>query len=479
VRKLLVASQKSGVGKTTTSLNLAAAAATAGARVLLLDADPLSTITGSLDLAEHPRRKSLRQAGFDLPGVLIRDFVPGLDIFSPYEAGRCSDADLDELLRLATSPLCQEGYGCLVVDTPPFLGAKPAQLLSVCDEFVVVMQAEPMAYRTLPAFLELVQRSRGENQQLQMRGILLTLPDGETPGGRWERELRGRFGNRILPHVIPYDEQVGKELQAHRIVSAAAPESPAGVAYHGLVASLGLAAERRANEEVAEAPLLAAAALFTPAVVGAKGPSFGLDLPESPVGEAPPEFEAAQEFRPPEEPAWRAEPPEEPEPRPEEKAPERQAEAERVEPLPGPKSGKFARPVVAPDKAPLPAVSPSANSKAVARAPEQPRETGFSPAAFLWVGLAVAVGVGLRFVKLPDFVLPIVVGVAVTAAVVLALRLFAGGQEKSETTAPARPLPPKSGVKTTALPGAARLTARPDSRPTNRRPSRPPNRREE
>ena len=62
MRKLLVARQKGGVGKTTTSINLAAAAALAGARVLLLDADPLSSISASLNLAEHPQRQSLRTA---------------------------------------------------------------------------------------------------------------------------------------------------------------------------------------------------------------------------------------------------------------------------------------------------------------------------------------------------------------------------------------------------------------------------------
>src|SRR5947209_19499687 len=83
VRKLLVASQKGGVGKTTTSINLAGATAMAGARVLLLDADPLSSISNSLKLSEHPRRQSLRQAGIDLPGVLVADFIPGLDVLSP------------------------------------------------------------------------------------------------------------------------------------------------------------------------------------------------------------------------------------------------------------------------------------------------------------------------------------------------------------------------------------------------------------
>ena len=73
MRKLLVASQKSGVGKTTTSVNLAAAAALAGTRVLLLDADPLSSVAAMLGLHAHANRRTLRQEGLDLPGVLVCD----------------------------------------------------------------------------------------------------------------------------------------------------------------------------------------------------------------------------------------------------------------------------------------------------------------------------------------------------------------------------------------------------------------------
>ena len=127
MRKLLVASQKSGVGKTTASVNLAAAAARAGARVLLLDADPLSSISTALNLAHHPRRRPLRDAGVELPGVLVSGVVPGLDIVSPYDDGCCADEDLDNVLKVLASPDFAERCGCLIVGAPPFGAAGRAQ----------------------------------------------------------------------------------------------------------------------------------------------------------------------------------------------------------------------------------------------------------------------------------------------------------------------------------------------------------------
>jgi chromosome partitioning protein len=241
VRKLLVASQKAGVGKTTTSMNLAAATAMTGTRVLLLDADPLSNISMALNLAEHPDRQILRQSGIELPGVLVPNVIPGLDVLSPYEEGSCTDEEFERLLRaLATAPV-RRCYGCTIVDVPPFLGGSAAHLLASCDEYLVVMRAEEMAHRTFPAFLELVQRSSRDGHAPPMRGILLTLPKDEQSGCRLKRELRGRFGTRVLSEVIPHDERIGEALRSGSIGCQLFPDSPAAQQYHQLVAKLDLA----------------------------------------------------------------------------------------------------------------------------------------------------------------------------------------------------------------------------------------------
>jgi cellulose biosynthesis protein BcsQ len=421
VRKLLVASQKSGVGKTTTSINVATAAALAGTRVLLLDADPLSSVAAMLQLGAHPNRRTLREAGLDLPGVLVCDVAPGLDVLSPYEDGHCSDADFDDLVRLIDAPQFAASYGCLIVDAPPFLGANPCQLVGACDGLIVVSRAEPLAHRTLPAFLELVQRSQGI-RPVKTHGILLTLPDGESPGGRWERELRGRLGGRALPQVIPFDEEVTRAFEAQRIAVAASPECPAAVQYHRLAESLKLAADPLPLKKAAgAAPLLAAAAaLLEPVGAGARSDAYGLPsvpkkpgrnaLEEIPDDDLPTDVDLDLE---PDMPSFSG-----------------------MASVPAP---SLTLPAFRPPASARIRIEPApaaAEAKPARSAPKRPAGLAAVRPWLLGVGLAAAVGIGLRFIELPSFMLPIAVGLAVTAAVVLALRVILTAPEEAPRNAP-------------------------------------------
>jgi chromosome partitioning protein len=456
VRKLLVASQKGGVGKTTTAINLAGAAAAAGVRTLLLDADPLGNVGTALNLAGHANRLALRDSGVDLAGALVQNVTPGLDVLSPYEEGGCSDDALDDLLRVLAAPGVQEGYGCLVVNTPPFLGANAAQLLATSDEYVLVMRAEPLAYRTLPAFLELVTRSLKPGHQLQMRGIILTLPESEPPGGRWERELRGRFGNRIFTQVVPHDEELAKAALFGQVLAQASPEAPASVQYLSLAQALGLTEGRKPGQVFTDSPLVAASA--TVPLVGASAgrrpfagatvsfhemdtsPDFQTDVPDvlPPAEDLPPAAAA-----PPAEPAQRT--------------PSRRVPALKAAP-----------------PAPAAPVAPSAapEKPAPSRAPAKGRGGN---AWVAWIAAGAALGLGVRFLQLPPFMLPIIVGLGVAAGVIVLVRFLNAGQEGGKQEGPSGP--PKSGP---ARKPASRPELRrdPNARLTNvvRRPPRRPGR---
>ena len=488
MRKLLVASQKGGVGKTTSSMNLAAATAMAGARVLLLDADPLSSISSSLNLAEHPERKSLRQAGIDLPGVLVSNVIPGLDVLSPYEDGGCSDDDLDQLFALIATPAVQQSYGCLVVDTPPFMGANPGQLLRTCDEFVIVMRAEPMAYRTLPAFLELVQRQKtpAGNQAIKMRGILLTLPEGEQSGGRWERELRGRLGSRILPDVVPHDDVVNQTRLFGQIVGHEHRQSPVAQAYHSLAESLGLASHARdsmTRPSATAAILLTWASLkpIAPAPAPlAPAPAFiavnrgePTPPPKTPAYAAPPEdapdldeVDLAEDIAPDLDEIEAhildlAAPVDSPPP----VAPS--AKLESHAPPPPARPAKYIispRPLKptasAPAPTPAPAPAPAPVKAAVYQAPTTTKSFPIG-VSLLWAGVAMVIGLGLWFLDLADYMIPIVVGSAVAGVVILGMvYLMPKEEEESEQESARVPEPrPAPTRPANRLSGYTRRTA--------------------
>jgi chromosome partitioning protein len=261
VRKLLIASQKSGVGTTTTAIRLATAAAQAGLRVLLIDADPVGNIAGSLDAAGRGRRLPLRGLGIEREGGLWGDVIPGLDVLSPYDEGLCSNADLEALLEALGSERLADRYQLVILDSSPFMGERPRHLLRHCDEFILVMRAEPVAFRTLPLFFETVKAIQREDGGVALRGILLTLPIT----GRWETDLRRYLGSRAFAQTIPHDP----DLEQSSSPAALGGQSPAALQYQELVSCLELTASTPVLAGKAgshrEAPALAG--------VGSEGPA--------------------------------------------------------------------------------------------------------------------------------------------------------------------------------------------------------------
>ncbi|MCA8969989.1 MAG: ParA family protein [Planctomycetes bacterium] len=223
-RTIMIGSQKGGVGKTTTTINLGVACAEMGKRVLIVDVDPVSSISASLHL-EVPRTCGLKRAAEGANDAIMTDVEPDMDVLPCTPEDFRGDPKLGDWLRALAERDFERPYDLILVDSPPYAGARSRDLLANAKELLLVIRAEPLSYRTLPGFLHDIRRLDSVGLAPNLRGIVLTLPQGEQIGGRWERGLRNRFGSRMFEHAIPYDSVVGYALLQGLPVVVSEPDS--------------------------------------------------------------------------------------------------------------------------------------------------------------------------------------------------------------------------------------------------------------
>lgn len=218
MKSLVIVSQKGGVGKTTSSVNIAAALGRKK-RVLLIDTDPIGSVCASLS-----SQVSLGSAGAQLSDGEGFLSISGenFDVFVPNEE--------DELTLDRFSSV----YDWVVIDSQPYSGSQSNRIIRAASEMIVVMRGDALCFRSLPAFLEVLKSASANGESAKLRGVLLTLPSGEEPGGQWETALRRRLGSLLLPCAIPHDELIYQALIDQKSAVHAFPNGPASRQYQEL-----------------------------------------------------------------------------------------------------------------------------------------------------------------------------------------------------------------------------------------------------
>ena len=237
MRKLLIASQKGGVGKTTTCVQLGLAARRAGKRVLLVDTDPIGCVRAAVSAeASAGSFRSANETIEALPGGLELLEVPDHEF-----EGRPVSTAIEELIRERGR---QGEFDVVLVDSQPYTGERSLAVLSSCPEMLLVMRAEPMAYRSLPPFLKVLSMLSYQGSAPKLHGILLTAPPGQEGVTEWEKAMRQHFGDRIVGPSIPWDPTLRQELlvgAGNMVNSPIRTTSPAAEQYDALAAQLDLA----------------------------------------------------------------------------------------------------------------------------------------------------------------------------------------------------------------------------------------------
>ncbi|MFJ6720797.1 MULTISPECIES: ParA family protein [unclassified Streptomyces] len=241
-RVMVVANQKGGVGKTTTTVNLAASLALHGAKVLVIDLDPQGNASTALGIDHHA----------DVPSIydVLVDSRPLLEVVQPVvdvEGLFCAPATIDlagaeiELVSLVAREsrlqraiqAYEQPLDYILIDCPPSLGLLTVNALVAGAEVLIPIQCEYYALEGLGQLLRNVDLVRAHlNQSLHVSTILLTMYDGRTRlASQVAEEVRTHFGKEVLRTSIPRSVRISEAPSYGQTVLTYDPGSSGSLSY--------------------------------------------------------------------------------------------------------------------------------------------------------------------------------------------------------------------------------------------------------
>src|SRR5450631_3254632 len=239
-RVIAMCNQKGGVGKTTSTINLGAALAELGRRVLLVDFDPQGALSVGLGVNPHELDRTvynlLMEREVTADDVLLKTNVPGLDLLpsnidlSAAEVQLVGEVAREQTLGRVLGPVLPD-YDFVIIDCQPSLGLLTVNALTAADSVIIPLECEFFALRGVALLMDTILKVQDRlNPQLELQGILATMYDARTLHGR---EVLARvveaFGDRVFHTVINRTVRFPETTVVGEPITTYAPSSTGAV----------------------------------------------------------------------------------------------------------------------------------------------------------------------------------------------------------------------------------------------------------
>ncbi|CAB4336517.1 MAG: AAA family ATPase [Actinobacteria bacterium] len=251
-RVISVVNQKGGVGKTTTAINLGAALAETGRKVLLIDFDSQASMTTGLGIKGAALREQygsiwylLNDSEAKLEDFILKSTVPGLDFIRGHEdlaaaeAAFVSEIAKEHKLRKLLAPVIDK-YDVVLIDCSPSLGTLTVNALTASNGVIIPMECEYFAVLGLSLVKKTIQKIKeNTNPELAIYGILATMFEKKTGHSREVLELIDKeFPEEVFDTIISRTVRFSESTVAGQPVTVYASSSTGSAAYRRLAREL-------------------------------------------------------------------------------------------------------------------------------------------------------------------------------------------------------------------------------------------------
>jgi chromosome partitioning protein len=244
-RVFAIANQKGGVGKTTTSINLAACLADAGRRTLVIDLDPQSNTTTGFGVDSRRVVQSVYELlvnGTPATEVVKSQIRPNLSLIPAKVELYAAEIELvyierrEYRLKSALDSI-RGDFDFILIDCPPSLGLLTVNALTAADGVILPLQCEYFALEGMQQLLNTIRlvRDRKLNPGIQLFGVVMTMFDPRTKlGGEVVREIQEHFPKEKFNTIIPRNVRLAEAPSYGQTILEMEARSPGALAYRQL-----------------------------------------------------------------------------------------------------------------------------------------------------------------------------------------------------------------------------------------------------